>query len=62
MARLAEVYGALGERITDPKDLGPALRRALEANRPAVVDVMIDPMQEPPRFFEIRKFLGLTSK
>ena len=62
LARLAEVYGALGERITDPKDLGPALRRALEANRPAVVDVMIDPMQEPPRFFEIRKFLGLTSK
>lgn len=59
---LAEVYGALGERITDPKALGPALRRMLEANRPAVLDVMIDPMQEPPRFFEIRKFLGLTKQ
>jgi acetolactate synthase-1/2/3 large subunit len=60
LGKLAEVYGALGERITDPKALGPALRRMLEANRPAVLDVMIDPMQEPPRFFEIRKFLGLT--
>ena len=60
LGALAEVYGALGERITDPKALGPALRRMLEANRPAVLDVMIDPMQEPPRFFEIRKFLGLT--
>ena len=60
LGRLAEVYGAMGERITQPKDLGPALRRALEANRPAVVDVMIDPAQEPPRFFEIRKFLGLA--
>lgn len=60
LAKLAEVYGALGERITQPRDLAPALRRALEANRPAVVDVMIDPAQEPPRFFEIRKFLGLA--
>lgn len=60
LAKLAEVYGALGERITDPKALGPALRQMLDANRPAVLDVMIDPMQEPPRFFEIRKFLGLT--
>ncbi len=60
LAKLAEVYGALGERVTEPKALGPALRRMLEANRPAVLDVMIDPMQEPPRFFEIRKFLGLT--
>ena len=60
LGALAEVYGALGERITDPKALGPALRRMLDANRPAVLDVMIDPMQEPPRFFEIRKFLGLT--
>ncbi len=62
LGALAEVYGALGERITDPKALGPALRRMLEANRPAVLDVMIDPLQEPPRFFEIRKFLGLTKQ
>ncbi len=60
LAQLAEVYGAPGERVTDPRALGPSLRRMLDANRPAVLDVMIDPMQEPPRFFEIRKFLGLA--
>lgn len=59
-AKLAEVYGALGERITDPNMFAPALRRMLDANRPAVLDVMTDASQQPPRFSDVRAFLGLN--
>src|SRR5574341_666332 len=41
-AALARVFGAHGERVEDPKALLPAIRRALESGRPAVVDVIID--------------------
>jgi acetolactate synthase I/II/III large subunit len=60
--KLAEVYGALGERITDPKMFAPAFRRALDANRPAVIDVMTDASQHPPRFGDVRAFLGLQDQ
>jgi thiamine pyrophosphate-dependent acetolactate synthase large subunit-like protein len=41
-AALARVFGAHGERVSDPAVLAPALKRALESNLPAVVDVVID--------------------
>jgi acetolactate synthase-1/2/3 large subunit len=41
-ARLADDMGALGLRVEKPADFAPALRRALEANRPAVIDVVTD--------------------
>ncbi len=41
-AALARVFGAHGERVTEPAALLPALKRALESNLPAVVDVVID--------------------
>ena len=41
-ARLAEGMGALGIRVTEPGRLAPALERALEANRPTVIDVVTD--------------------
>ena len=51
-AQLAEVYGALGIRLADRRDLGPALREALHANRPAVIEVPMPnlrpPFQTPP--------------
>ena len=39
-AALAEQIGALGLRVTRPRDFAPALARALEADRPAVIDVV----------------------
>ena len=42
-AALARVFGAHGERVSDPSLLQPAIRRALESGKPAVVDVAIDP-------------------
>ena len=51
-AQLAEVYGALGIRLTDRRELGPALHDALAANRPAVIEVPMPnlrpPFQTPP--------------
>ena len=54
-ARIAEDMGALGVRVEEPGEIGPAFRRALAAGRPAVVDVVSDiealaPLAwEPPR-------------
>lgn len=42
-AALARLFGAWGERVTEPEDLQGALRRALDAGTPAVVDVHVDP-------------------
>ena len=41
-ARLAEDMGALGLRVENPRDIAPALQRALAAKRPAVIDIATD--------------------
>ncbi len=41
-ARIAEDMGALGIRVEKPGDFPEALRRAIEATRPAVIDVVSD--------------------
>jgi acetolactate synthase-1/2/3 large subunit len=41
-AKVAEDIGALGIRVEKPADLGPAIQRALKADRPVIVDVATD--------------------
>jgi acetolactate synthase-1/2/3 large subunit len=41
-ARIAEEMGAIGIRVERPGDIAPALRRALDADRPVVIDVVTD--------------------
>jgi len=41
-ARLAEDMGALGIRVERASDIAPALKRALAADRPVVIDVVSD--------------------
>jgi acetolactate synthase I/II/III large subunit len=41
-ARIAEDMGALGMRVEKPADIGPALKQALSANRPVILDVVTD--------------------
>ena len=41
-AQIADRVGALGIRVERPSELGPAVERAIEAGRPAVVDVRTD--------------------
>lgn len=42
IARIAEEFGALGIRVTKAGEIGPAIRKALESGRPAVVEVITD--------------------
>jgi acetolactate synthase I/II/III large subunit len=41
-ARMAEEVGALGIRVEKPDELGAAIARAVEAQRPVVIDVVTD--------------------
>jgi benzoylformate decarboxylase len=40
-ARLAETFGIFGQRVEQPEQIEPALKRAIEQSGPAVVDVVI---------------------
>ena len=46
-ALLARACGADGVRVTDPGELGDALRDAVRAQRPTLLDVHMDPMAAP---------------
>ncbi len=41
-ARIAEDIGAMGLRVEKPAEIGPALKKALKADRPVVIDVVSD--------------------
>ena len=41
--RIADVFGCRGEQVERPDELGPALERALAADEPSIVNVMLDP-------------------
>jgi acetolactate synthase-1/2/3 large subunit len=40
--RMAEAAGWYGERVEDPKQIVPALQRAVDSGKPALLDVIID--------------------
>ncbi|MBI4298365.1 MAG: thiamine pyrophosphate-binding protein [Chloroflexi bacterium] len=42
LARIAEAVGVSGQRIENPADLGPALKRAISLGKPALLDVVVD--------------------
>jgi acetolactate synthase-1/2/3 large subunit len=42
LAAFAGLHGAYGERVTDAREVGPAIVRAIESGRPAIVDVIQD--------------------
>ncbi|MEC8958209.1 MAG: thiamine pyrophosphate-binding protein [Chloroflexota bacterium] len=49
-SKVAEGLGAYSERVEDPEDVGPALKRAIaatESGHAALVEVMIKPMATP---------------
>ena len=49
-SKVAEGLGAYSERVEDPEEVGPALRRAIaatESGQAALVEVMIKPMATP---------------
>jgi benzoylformate decarboxylase len=42
LSAIARGMGVSGEMVEDPKELGPALRRAYDSAKPALIDVSID--------------------
>jgi tartronate-semialdehyde synthase len=40
--KFAEACGATGERVTDPEQIRPALRRAVQSGMPYVIDVILE--------------------
>ncbi|AKB85449.1 acetolactate synthase large subunit [Methanococcoides methylutens] len=40
--KLAEAYGALGIRVEKPSDVRPAIEKAIEANRPVILDFIVE--------------------
>ncbi len=47
-AEVAKAFGAYGERVSSPDALKPALRKAEESGRPALIDVVISREVAPP--------------
>jgi acetolactate synthase-1/2/3 large subunit len=47
--KLAESFGAHGERVERTEDFRPALRRALDCGKPAVIDLKTDPEAITPK-------------
>ncbi|MBI3517100.1 MAG: TPP-binding protein, partial [Proteobacteria bacterium] len=45
--KLADAFGILGLRATTPEQLRAALRQALAANQPALIEVPAGPMPNP---------------
>ena len=41
-AKIAEEMGAVGIRVEKPAELGPAIEKALKADRPVIIDVVTD--------------------
>ncbi|MBI4306512.1 MAG: thiamine pyrophosphate-binding protein [Chloroflexi bacterium] len=41
-ARIASAFDIAGDRISDPAKLGPAIRKAVDSGKPAMIDVEID--------------------
>ena len=46
-AKYAEACGGLGITVERPEEIRPALERALASNRPALVEVVVDPFEPP---------------
>ncbi|MFR9800918.1 thiamine pyrophosphate-requiring protein [Pseudonocardia sp. RS010] len=59
-AEFAKLLGFEGIRVDDPADMGPAWDRALAADRPVVLEVVVDP-EIPPVPPHIKKELGEKS-
>lgn len=49
-AKVAESMGALGINVDKPEDVGPAIKKAIAANKPAVIEFEVDGTQLAPPF------------
>ncbi len=59
--RLAESFGMRAERVTTPEALRPALKAAIAANAPALIEIPVGEFPDPWSFFFRRKARGAKS-
>jgi acetolactate synthase-1/2/3 large subunit len=45
--KLADSFGVMARRVRSPQELRPALREALAANAPALIEIPAGPMPDP---------------
>ncbi|MEM0262620.1 MAG: thiamine pyrophosphate-binding protein [Nitrososphaerota archaeon] len=48
--KIAQAMNCYGERVVEPREIKPALERAVESGLPAVIDVVVDREAIPPDF------------
>jgi acetolactate synthase-1/2/3 large subunit len=46
--KFADAFGAFGKIVERPEEIKPMAREAIELNKPAVIDIRIDPEEMPP--------------
>jgi acetolactate synthase-1/2/3 large subunit len=46
---MMEAFGGRGELVTEPSEIGPALKRAFDSGEPTLVNVLTDPEVAYPR-------------
>jgi acetolactate synthase I/II/III large subunit len=56
--KLAESFGMRAERVTTPKALRPALKAAIKANAPALIEIPVGEFPDPWSFFFRKKARG----
>jgi acetolactate synthase-1/2/3 large subunit len=56
-AEISKGFGCYSEKVEKAEEIKPALKRAMDSNKPAVIDVSIA-FESPPA----GKFLGLYKK
>jgi len=49
-AEVARSMGAVGISVDKPEDVGPAIQKAIESNKPTVIDIHVDGTQLAPPF------------
>lgn len=47
--KMMEAFGGRGEMVTDPGEVGPAIRRAFDSGAPSLVNIITDPAVAYPR-------------
>jgi acetolactate synthase-1/2/3 large subunit len=59
---LAQSFGALGLRASEPGEIAPMLAEALSSGRPAILSIAVDPDEMPPakaRMLAMQRSMGL---
>jgi pyruvate oxidase len=60
-AKYAEACGGVGYRVERPEDLLPSLQRAVQQNKPCIVDVIVDADEAPmPGNLQFSQVFGYT--